>query len=65
VEGKTTMGYGHAGQTLVTYDDSYIMERSKMIQLAIDARRQKYPEETQYSYQPFGQYTSNPPVACE
>ena len=35
------------------YDEDYIQERSRMIQLAIDARRQKYPEEVSYKYQPF------------
>ena len=48
VEGKTTMGYGNGQQGLVTYTDDYIDERSRMIPLAVDARRQKYPEETPY-----------------
>lgn len=37
----------------VVYDERYIDERSRMIQLAIDARRQKYPDEEAYIYQPF------------
>lgn len=35
-----------------TYDEQYIHERSRMIQIGIDARRRKYPDEVQYVYQP-------------
>ncbi len=35
------------------YDDAYIEERSKVIALAIDARAQRYPDETRYAYRPF------------
>lgn len=56
--GKCTKGYagsklkGH-NDGLVTYDEDFIYERSKMIQLAIDARKQRYPNEVPYSYLPF------------
>lgn len=50
VLGVRTKGYGGP---LVEYDEEYIRERSKMIALAIDARRQKYPHETPYVYVPF------------
>ena len=51
VEGLTTRGYGHQG-TLVTYDAEYLKHRSKMIQWAISARQQRWPEEEPYVYQP-------------
>merc|ERR1712216_870580 len=35
------------------YDDAFIHERSKMIVWAIDARRQRFPREKPYVYQPF------------
>ena len=35
------------------YDEKRIFERSAVIQVAIDARRRHYPEETCFSYQPF------------
>lgn len=35
------------------YDEEFIHARSRMIQLAIDARRQRYPHETPYVYEPF------------
>lgn len=35
------------------YDDALIEERSKVIGYGIDARRQRFPEETPYSYEPF------------
>lgn len=35
------------------YTAELLAKRSRMIQLAIDARRQTYPEETPYVYQPF------------
>ena len=34
------------------YDEAYIHERSRLIQYAIDARRQRFPEETPYFYRP-------------
>jgi hypothetical protein len=34
------------------YDEDYIASRSRMIMYAIDARRQRYPDETPYSYAP-------------
>eukprot|EP00747_Dinoflagellata_sp_TGD_P069569 gnl/TRDRNA2_/TRDRNA2_156186_c0_seq1.p1 gnl/TRDRNA2_/TRDRNA2_156186_c0~~gnl/TRDRNA2_/TRDRNA2_156186_c0_seq1.p1 ORF type:complete len:423 (-),score=53.71 gnl/TRDRNA2_/TRDRNA2_156186_c0_seq1:32-1279(-) len=50
VLGVRTKGYGGP---MVDYDEAYIRERSKMIALAIDARRQKYPHEKPYVYLPF------------
>lgn len=44
---------GAGGGAWVVYDDKWIFDRCKMIQLAIDARKQKYPNETPYVYQPF------------
>ncbi len=35
------------------YDEERIFERSRVIQVAIDARAQKYPEETSFTYEPF------------
>ena len=35
------------------YTDAYIRRRSRLIAYAIDARRQRFPDEKQYVYQPF------------
>jgi ectoine hydroxylase-related dioxygenase (phytanoyl-CoA dioxygenase family) len=35
------------------YDERRVFERSAVIQVAIDARRQAYPDEAAFSYQPF------------
>jgi hypothetical protein len=35
------------------YDDARIFERSAVIATAIDARRQYYPNEESFTYQPF------------
>lgn len=63
VLGKKTIGYARGMMGGKRYDSSkmvapvyyeaWIRERSRMIMWAIAARRQKYPEETPYSYQPF------------
>jgi hypothetical protein len=37
---------------LVTYDSAHIAERSRLIQLGIDARRQRFPDETPFVYKP-------------
>ena len=37
---------------MVTYDEARIHENSRVIQLAIDARAQRWPEELRYLYQP-------------
>ena len=37
----------------VVYDEARIHERSRLIGLAIDARRQRFPDEEPYVYQPF------------
>ncbi|MCB1743431.1 MAG: phytanoyl-CoA dioxygenase family protein [Gammaproteobacteria bacterium] len=36
-----------------TYDEQRVFERSAVIQVAIDARHQAFPDETPYRYQPF------------
>ena len=47
------------GDTVV-YDEDRIHQRSRVIQLAIDARKRHYPLETSYVYQPFvGQEDDN------
>ncbi|HAN59464.1 MAG TPA: phytanoyl-CoA dioxygenase, partial [Gammaproteobacteria bacterium] len=38
--------------TTAVYDAARILERSRMIGYAIDARRQYFPEETPYCYKP-------------
>ena len=35
-----------------TYDDAHIRERSRVIGYAIDARRQRFPDETPHVYRP-------------
>lgn len=39
--------------TVETYDESRVFERSRIIQLGIDARRQRFPNEKSFSYRPF------------
>ncbi len=41
----------------VTYSEDYVLRRARMIPLAIDARRQFYPDETPYTYR--GAYIGN------
>ncbi|HTR87586.1 MAG TPA: phytanoyl-CoA dioxygenase family protein [Reyranella sp.] len=38
--------------TVETYDESRVVERSRIIQLGIDARRQRFPNEKSYVYKP-------------
>ncbi len=47
---KAALGVEEQG---VIYDAKRIDERSAVIAVAIDARRQYYPDETAYTYQPF------------
>ena len=35
------------------YDDAHIAERARVIGYAIDARRQRYPDEVPFDYAPF------------
>jgi hypothetical protein len=43
-----------------TYDAARVAERSRMIQIGIDARRQRFPDETPFVYQPLaGQESRN------
>jgi hypothetical protein len=44
---------GGVHNEVAVYDAARISERSRLIALAIDARRQRYPDETPYVYQPF------------
>ena len=37
---------------LTTFNKDRVEERSRMIQIAVDARRQRYPDEVSYAYQP-------------
>ena len=40
------------GQTKhIKYTEDYVLRRARMIPLAIDARRQRYPDEVPYEYQ--------------
>jgi hypothetical protein len=41
----------------ITYSEDYVLRRARMIALAIDARRQYYPDETPYTYR--GAYIGN------
>jgi len=45
------LGGGLHGKPRV-YDEKHIIERSRLIQYAISARSQKFPEETPYIYKP-------------
>ena len=46
--------HGHLMQPAdVVYDDEFIDKRASVIQVAIDARRQVYEDETPFVYQPF------------
>lgn len=40
-----------SGET-ATFDEARVAERSRMIQIAIDARRQRFPSESSYVYRP-------------
>ena len=42
----------HLDGRVVTFDDEHIHERSRMIQIGIDARRQRFPDETPFHYAP-------------
>ena len=45
-------GWDFRGKQPILYDHERIHGRSRIIQLAIDARRQRYPDETPYVYRP-------------
>ena len=38
-------------QKPIKYTEDYVLRRARMIPLAIDARRQRYPDEVPYEYQ--------------
>ena len=42
----------HLDGRVVTFDEAHIRERSRMIAIGIDARRQRFPDETPYRYAP-------------
>ncbi|MEQ8486529.1 MAG: phytanoyl-CoA dioxygenase family protein [Pseudomonadales bacterium] len=44
---------GGVHNPVAVYDEARIRERSRLIAYAIDARRQRFPHETPYQYQPF------------
>lgn len=51
---QDVMGSGMHSAAAV-YDDDFIAHRSRLLGYAIDARRQRFPDETPYEYQPFVQ----------
>jgi hypothetical protein len=50
IEGVTA---GGLSTEVALYDEARIRERSRVIGYAIDARRQRFPEEVPYTYRPF------------
>lgn len=42
----------HLDGRVVTFDDDHIHERSRMIAIGIDARQQRFPDETPFQYAP-------------
>ncbi|MEM7359074.1 MAG: phytanoyl-CoA dioxygenase family protein [Pseudomonadota bacterium] len=44
---------------VAVYDDDFIRKRSEVIGYAIEARKQRYPEETPYEYEPHQQSTDS------
>ena len=48
-------GWDFRGKQNILYDDERIHGRSRIIQLAIDARQQSFPEETPYEYLPMAE----------
>ena len=54
---SSVLGVKGAGMTSQeeVYDEALIEQRSRVIGYAIDARRQRYPEEDSYRYLPFVQ----------
>ena len=44
------------------YDEERIRQRSRMIGYAIDARRQRFPDETPYTYRPFARLRRGLPL---
>lgn len=44
---------GGVHNPVALYDEARIRERSKLVMYAIDARRQRFPDETPYRYAPF------------
>ena len=40
---------------VTVYDEDYIRNRSRLIMYGIDARRQRYPDETPYRYAPLAE----------
>lgn len=45
----------HLDGRVVTFDEAHIHERSRMIAIGIDARRQRFPDETPYCYAPLAE----------
>ena len=42
---------GRGEKKSIKYTEDYVLRRARMIPLAIDARRQRYPDEMPYEYQ--------------
>lgn len=51
---KSVLGVRSGGvhNAVTVYDDAYIRQRSRLILYAIDARRQRFPDEKPYAYKP-------------
>lgn len=47
---------GGVHNPVTTYDEDYIRHRSRLVLYAIDARRQRYPDEVPYHYAPMADY---------
>ena len=43
---------GHTGWADTAYDDAHILQRSRVVGVAINARHERFPHETPYVYQP-------------
>jgi hypothetical protein len=50
---------GGVHNDVTTYDDAYIRHRARLIQYGIDARRQRFPDETPYAYAPLASRSEN------
>ena len=49
---------GVLAEAPIPYDDERIHRRARVIALAIDARRQRYPDEPRFGYQPLADEAS-------
>ncbi|MBT5108309.1 MAG: phytanoyl-CoA dioxygenase [Rhodospirillaceae bacterium] len=60
---------GGVHNEVTTYDDAYIRHRSRLIMYGVDARRQRFPGEAQYTYAPLadsaGEYAWTPDAKAD